>query len=831
MRLLTAPIRTLLAAAVFLAALCAAAIAQQDAVATIDSSRQELDRIELRLKDSYLGDEELNDLRARVEPMAVALESAISLLQPKLADADARLAQIGPKPKDGEPAESADVTKERDAQTESRQEVDEAIKRARLLQVEAQQVTGQIAERRRALLTNRLSVASRSLLEPMLWLEVARQLPSDLSRVSALGGEIGGEVSDNLDSRSLGLVGGALALALLLMFPIRRKLQELGARVVLSRAPQSRLGRSALAMVRVFASTVAPALAAFGLYWALRGAGWLPGRLDRLAVAAVWAAGFLGFADGMMRAVLAPANPNWRLVRISDAAIAEIKNQPMWVAVGFVAGRLFHNFNDAVGASGPVVIVTAALFATLNAVTYAIALRRVRAARLVEDAEHGSENRPEGLGAAILTIVRLAAWIAVMTVLGAVVFGYVEFAQFLANQVIWISAVLALAFLILTLVDDLFTKGLSAETKFGRSAAAAIGVKTETLEQFGVVFSGVARLFLVGVAALLILVPWGLGSSDVFGWLRYAVTGVQIGDIRISLSGVLATILLVALGFALTRAAQRWLDRDLLPKTRMDEGLKASVNTAVGYLGGLGVILVAISYLGFSLDRIAIVAGALSVGIGFGLQAVISNFVSGVILLAERPIKAGDWIVIGSDQGNVRRISVRSTEIELFDRSTLIVPNSDFITKSVKNVTHGAPNGRIHIQLSVSAAVDPEDVRRVAIETAKEHSSVLAFPEPQLLFTDLGKADNEFSLFCNVPSPRMAASVKSDLNFALVKAFAAENVALGGPAPPDMTLAVERVAQALGGREGGFRALSAGEHDASDAPPEAAATPAPQSGR
>jgi small-conductance mechanosensitive channel len=284
------------------------------------------------------------------------------------------------------------------------------------------------------------------------------------------------------------------------------------------------------------------------------------------------------------------------------------------------------------------------------------------------------------------------------------------------------------------------------------------------------------------------------------GWVRYAFTGVQLGDIRISLLGILGAILLVVLGFALTRAIQGWLDRDLLPKTSMDVGLRASINTGVGFLGGLVVIVVALGYLGFSLDRLAIVAGALSVGIGFGLQAVISNFVSGVILLAERPIKAGDWIVIGSDQGNVRRISVRSTEIELFDRSTLIVPNSDFITKSVKNVTHGNPLGRVQIELLVSSAVDPAEVRRIALETARAHPAVLEFPEPQMFFTELGKTDHVFALYCSVPSPRQAGSVKSDLNFALVKAFAETGVGLAGPPAPSLVDAVERLGEALVGR-------------------------------
>lgn len=830
MRIL-ALLRTVLVCLALVGATGAALAQTTDAVGAIDAARKDLDRIEQRLTDANLGDDELDALRARVEPMAVSLESAIALLQPQLAAAKARLDQIGDKPKDGDPPESADVTRERDQQTAARQEVDENIKRGRLLQVESQQVATQIAERRRALLAERLTVLSRSLLEPRLWLDVAREAPRDIAALRGLGAEWSDQIVRNQDARDYLLVGGALVLALLLLFPIRRLLQNFGEQLVVRQAPQSRLRRSSVALLRLLASTLAPALAAFALYWALKQAGWVPARAESLVLATVWASGFLGFTHGMMKALLAPGRPSWRLIELSDAAIAEIKNQPMWVAGVFVAGRLLFRFNEAIGASLPATIATTGLFAVLNVVTYAIALRRIRAARRVEAAEN-TEGKEEKLSGPVVFLVRLVMWAAMATVLVSAVTGYSALAQFLANQVVWATAVVCLAYLLLILVDDVFVTGLSSEVKFGRKLSEGIGVRASSLEQFGVLLSGVARLILLGVAALFILAPWGLQSTDVFGWLRYAVTGVQFGDIRVSLPGLFGSIALVALGFALTRFVQRWLDRDLLPKTRMDDGLKASVNTGVGYVGVMLVILFAVSNLGFSLDRLAIVAGALSVGIGFGLQAVISNFVSGVILLAERPIKAGDWIVIGSDQGNVKRISVRSTEIELFDRSTLIVPNSDFITKSVKNVTHGAPNGRIHIQLGVSAAVDPVEVKRVTLETVKAHSTVLVFPEPQLLFTELGKDENRFSLYCNVPSPRQAASVKSDLNFALIKAFAASGVALGGPAAPDMALAVERVAAALGGLDLSARSGETAEpHDASDAPPEAAETPQPAGAR
>lgn len=829
MRTATPLLRAILACVLLACALTAARAQDANPTAAIDAARSELDRIEGRLGDGNLNltDEELAGLRERIDPMTASLDAAIAQLAPKLSAADARLAQIGAKPAEGQPAESPDVTKERDAQTGARQQVDEAIKRGRLLQVEASQVADQITERRRALLASRLFERSRSLLDPTLWSDVVGEASRDASRVAALGREIGDQMTRNLRPTAIAAVAAAVAAALLLLFPVRIWVANFGERLVVHQSPRSRLRRSATALFRLVATTLAPLLAALCVYWTVKAVGWLPDRAEPLALVLVRSAAFLGFAHGMTKALLAPGRPTWRLVELSDAAVAEVKNQPTIIATVFVVGRILTVFNSTVGASLSASIATAGVFAALNAGTFALAIRRLRAVQMLE-AQEATEGQPEERpNHPLLFVVRLAAVLAIAVVLVSVAIGYVPLALFLANQVIWITAVLWLGYLLLVVVDDFFTTALSAESRFGRSLAEGLGVRTTTLEQVGVVLSGVVRLSILAAGALLIAAPWGVGSTDLFGWLRMPVTGFQLGGITISLTGILSAVLLVVSGFALTHAAQRWLDRDLLPKTRMDDGLKASINTGVGYLGSIVVIVLALAYLGFSLDRLAIVAGALSVGIGFGLQAVISNFVSGVILLAERPIKIGDWVVVGSDQGNVRRISVRSTEIELFDRSTLIVPNSDFITKSVKNVTHGAPNGRVAIELVVSAAVEPETVKRIATETAKAHSSVLAFPEPQLLFTSLGKADNHFMLYCNVPSPRQAASVKSDLNFALVKAFAAADVAIAGPPAPDVALAIAQVGEALAASEGpSWGSPAPRPHDASDAPPGAAETPA-----
>ena len=158
------------------------------------------------------------------------------------------------------------------------------------------------------------------------------------------------------------------------------------------------------------------------------------------------------------------------------------------------------------------------------------------------------------------------------------------------------------------------------------------------------------------------------------GWFKAALFGFKVGNVEISLTRVLMALAILVAGYFGTRMLQRSLEQSVLVPPRMDAGIANSIRTAIGYAGIGASVLLAASYAGLDFTNLAIVAGALSVGIGFGLQSVINNFVSGLILLVERPVKVGDWIVVGNDEGYVRRISVRSTEIETFDRSSVIIP-------------------------------------------------------------------------------------------------------------------------------------------------------------
>jgi potassium efflux system protein len=259
------------------------------------------------------------------------------------------------------------------------------------------------------------------------------------------------------------------------------------------------------------------------------------------------------------------------------------------------------------------------------------------------------------------------------------------------------------------------------------------------------------------------------------------VFGFRIGEITVSLTAILGSVVIVLIGVLATRALQRWLQTHFLPRTGIEPSLQLSVSTIIGYVGFIAALTFALAQLGLDLQKIALIAGALSVGIGFGLQSVVSNFVSGLILLAERPIRVGDQITVKGEEGHVRRISVRATEIETFDRASVIIPNSELITGVVKNWTHANMLGRVVIKVGVGYDSDPEQVRDILLACARAHPMVLATPEPAALLAAFGDDALQFELYCGIANLTRAGPVRSDIHFEILKRFRAAGIAIPFP--------------------------------------------------
>jgi small-conductance mechanosensitive channel len=292
-----------------------------------------------------------------------------------------------------------------------------------------------------------------------------------------------------------------------------------------------------------------------------------------------------------------------------------------------------------------------------------------------------------------------------------------------------------------------------------------------------------ATLLIATAALPLLMLQWGFSGADIRDWLKALLFGFEIGQFRISLARILIGMALFTALLFVTRIAQRWLRERVLTQPRIDVGIANSVDTAIGYAGIGLAILVALSYAGLDITSLAIVAGALSVGIGFGLQSIVNNFVSGLILLVERPVKVGDWIVVGNEQGNVRRISVRSTEIETFDKASLIIPNSELITGRVLNWTHRNPLGRAVVKVETVAGADPEEVIAMLHQVALEHPDTLKTQAPSVSFDAFSNSKLEFTLRSVVADVYIAGKVATEMRVTIVKRLREKGIQFGTANP------------------------------------------------
>jgi potassium efflux system protein len=335
-------------------------------------------------------------------------------------------------------------------------------------------------------------------------------------------------------------------------------------------------------------------------------------------------------------------------------------------------------------------------------------------------------------------------------------------------------------YLLLVVTQTLFST-INEQTAKGQALAASLGVSARSLGLWGAMLSAAIRVGLIMLSFLLIIGPWEVSTADLFDTIRNIPFGFKIGEIHLSFRALLAAAVVLVLLLVVTRLVQRWLETELLPRTRIEPSLQLSIVTIFGYLGAITAITIALNGLGFDLQKIALIAGALSVGIGFGLQSIVSNFVSGLILLTERPIRVGDSIVVKGEEGWVRRVRVRATEIETFDRASVIIPNSEFITGIVKNWTRANTLGRIVVKVGVGYDSDPDQVRDILLEIARTHPLIVQAPAPAAFLLGFGDSALEFELRCVVADVEKGLSVRSDLHYAIIKKFRAAAIEIPYP--------------------------------------------------
>lgn len=729
-------------------------------------------------------------LAEQITPLVPKTQALVDRLAPRVAAFKARLEQLGKQEKD----EGADIAKDRAAAEKQFAENDGLLKRVKALALKAQQDSAYIARRQRTLFTSSLFQRSTSILNPTLWGNLVRELPTDITDVTRV-------LRLWLDDFNRSLTGGKrivfwvfVAIVLVLYWPATRVAKRLVRKEVNVETPSdwhkvlvgcwTAVSAAALTIAAMYGIVyllsffVPPDPRLMPLYSAMQGG------VIRLAVAAA-----LG------RAILAPFRPKWRLLAIDDSVANRLMRLVVGVTTIVTIVKVVEALGEVIDASLNISIATRGFGTALIGLTLTAGLISLRV-QPDEGVEEGPVAAPSYSFAGIL---RGATWALVVVIAVALLVGYVPFASFLGEQMVRVAAMGAILYLVIRLTDGLCETALQPKSRLGRNLIYTVGLRRETLQQLAVIVSGVVRLSLVVAALMIVVAPWGMQSSDLSGNLNAIFFGFKVGDVTISLAGIAVAIGSFALVLAASHTLQRWLEERYLPTTRLDQGLRNSIKTSLGYVGFILALAVAAADLGVDFQKLAIVAGALSVGIGFGLQSIVNNFVSGLILLWERAVRVGDWVIVGADQGYVRKINVRSTEIETFDRTSVIVPNSNLVTGIVKNLMRADRTGRITIDLTVNSMSDPEKVREVLIDIARDNDDVVSLPSPQVRFTELTAAAMNFSLFCFVSDVENMARTKSDLYFEIYKQFR-QNKFFDGPAPDPTRIAftdLERIAKLL----------------------------------
>ena len=735
----------------------------------IDSARQSLADIDTELKNPDLSQADLARLRALNDPLGLKIQAVISELAPRLEASRKRLAELKPQLKDatdaagGNDAPTAEL-KDEQARFAS---LDTDLRSARALLLQTDETASRIGAARRELFAHETFARSSSVFSPFLWMALASEAPIDVSEIAGL---VSGSTRD-LDlrlnrSETVGFLA-FLAALLALAWPARWLATRVIARDPKVESP-TRLKR-AIAASWTTAVLVALPLGALGaISYALDIFDISDPRMQPGVDAVLDGLRLIALAYAFGKGLLAPGESNWRLLALRDRTARVLFRFLMTTAFLWASQKLFEAIAEGT-ASLNVSIASRATCALLIGVAGAVTVRRV---------VDPTEKTRDPWGPA-----RTLAWVFLATLIGATIAGYIAFAAFLINQALFVFGVGGALYMLDAVIQESAEQFLKPDTALGHSLMTIIGLRRETVEQVVVVVQAFARVAATATAVVVAFGPLGLPSQNFAATLRAAYFGYAIGGLTISLSSLLAAGIVFIIVILITRAAQNWLTDRYLPRTRLDPSVGNSLRTITGYIGLVVALLIGGTRLGLDLQKFGLIAGALSVGIGFGLQSIVNNFVSGLILLWERSIRVGDWVVVGGEQGFVSKINARSTEIETFERATLIVPNSTLVTTSVKNWLRADRVQRLVIGLNVEFDSDTEKVRELMIASAKAQEAVLTIPAPLALFSEIADWSLKFQLICFVDDGLMTERVRSEINFDLYRKLEEAGIRLARPYP------------------------------------------------
>ena len=719
-----------------------------------------LDRVDGELARPRLRYAELNRLRDELQHIRSDVADARGKIQPRLEADREQIKLLGPAPAAGAPPESEQAAQNRAELNYHFGLLSAAETTVNSTNLRIDNLLDKIQDIRRKNFTSALFQPIPGLYAYETWANVPQYVPDAARRVRDLVADWWADAQNRGDLARIALE--ALLMLLVLSVASWRGIRRLR-RWDDGEPPYWRRASSAAGVILLRALPVAgPAVF---LYVMIAGAQALPERLDWLFYLTTQSIVIVFTVGALVTTAFAPRAPQWRLIAVSDARAARVCGLVLLLAFVYSLTSLLYGITRLVQAPFALTIAVA--------LPSSLLLSAIVVALLRTTGENGTNAAPS---ARLFRAIRAVVWTIVAAIVVCALTGYLPLARFLAQQLIVTGSILALVYLLLLWVDG-FVQGLGDEgTAIGRWLRR--NARLEWREQLALPLSLILKFAVLVLAVPFLMLQWGYTWPDIREWYRQLFFGLHIGNTEVTFGALLASIIVFGLGYAAARLFQSWLDAQVLQPAGISGGVRHSIRMGVGYIGIIIAALAAFSYAGFNLSSLAIVAGALSVGIGFGLQNLVNNFVSGVILLAERPIRVGDLVVVGGEQGYVRKISVRSTELETFDRANVLIPNSYFISEKVKNWTFRNNVCRISISVSVAYGSDARQVQAALLAVAQKNGEVLTAPAPSVTLDEFAASSINFTLYAFIGDIAKSGAIRTDLAIAIPDAFAEAGITM-----------------------------------------------------
>lgn len=741
------------------------------------TASKELNDIEKNLKSAKVDNKIISQYVSTLGDMRSQLQEAKNQLDSELKSINRRIDSLGETPKDGE-EELPIIAEKRKEYNEEAVYQKGRIAENDLLINRIDELTALIVEVRNQVLFGNLLIYQDPMIYPSNLLKATAQFLDfcfDIIKSPLVWyGDLTEEQKNTVDSNVLTVLLAIIAF-LAIGYALRMLIiKHLGYKKNLTTPPPYFTKVLAAIFVACAYGVIPAVLLGSFLIWIIHTKILTIGFFGLVLASTLYYALYIFLANAAVRVVFAPYNPMWRLVSMEDA-----KAKRMTAAFYFssfvigVSSLLLHIAGEA-NYTVEMIYFLSLINTAIKSFCVVLIVKRMfwEEGIGVEPTEESGDDEDfvDAKTRFAFRVIFLTSLFAV-GVTGVSVFGYPRLAAFIINHFLLSMLVIGAFYIVRKSVLELLKRVL-----LFNFWVKTLRVRRQLIEKLDFWLGVVLNPIFAILTILALLSLWGVSTDLLLQSIWKILFGFKVGGVEISLLSILLGIGVFFACISLVKVMRNKLFENILSHVEMDDGIRHSLASGFGFVGFVLAAFLAIAVMGGDLSNIALVAGALSVGIGFGLQNIVNNFMSGIILLFERPVKVGDWVIINGEEGRIKQINIRSTEIETFKKSSVIIPNATLLSTSVTNLTHSNNWSRQSVTVGVAYGTDPHKVTDILIECAKSNKKVLKNPAPYVIFKDFGASSLDFELRCYTSDIWSGWSIPSDLRYEIDKRFKEEGI-------------------------------------------------------